>query len=195
MATDNFDRGTLGANWSSATGTAGYTIVSNEAAPSASPSAEEAIFWNAESFAADQYSEVTFVTGSNSAYIGPAVRCSSTSGGNYYGFYGDPNDRYLVRVVAGAWSQLATLGTGFTNGQLLRLVVQGDTLSAYVGTTPENLTLWTSVTDPNLTSGAPGLTSWANNNSGRLDNWTGLNLSASSMVPPPRRAQRVMITR
>jgi hypothetical protein len=173
MATDNFDRadGGLGANWSSATGTTGYTIISNQAASSGSPSAEEAVFWNAESFAADQYSEVTFSTGSNSSYIGPAVRCNSTSGGNYYGFYGDPNTRYLVRVVNGVWSQLATLGTGFTNGQVLRLEVQGTTLSAYI-----NGVLWTSVTDSSISSGSPGLTSWANNNSGRLDNWTGLNL-------------------
>lgn len=181
MATDNFNRadGGLGANWSSATGSAGYTIISNQAA-SSSAQVEEAVFWNAETFAADQYSEVTFATGSNSSYMGPAVRCNSTSGGNYYGFYGDPNTRYLVRVVNGVWTQLATLGTGFTNGQLLRLVVQGTTLSAYVGTTPENLTLWTSVTDTNLTSGAPGLTSWANNTAGRLDDWTGLNLFSNT---------------
>lgn len=173
MATDSFDRadaGTLGANWTSCGGNAAYGIVSNTAA-SSNIEDEEAVFWNAETFADNHYSEVVFATGSANAFIGPAVRCSTGSGGNYYGFYGDTGSRYLIRVVAGTWTQLATLGTGFTNGDTLRLEAEGTTLRAYI-----NGVLWTSVTDSNLTSGAPGLTSWANNNSGRLNNWVGLNL-------------------
>jgi len=173
MATDSFDRadaGTLGANWTSCGSNPAYGIVSNTAA-SSNAEAEEAVFWNAETFADNHYSEVTVSTTASNAYIGVAVRCSTGSGGNYYGFYGDNATRYIVRVVAGAYTSLATTGTGFTNGDTLRLEAEGPTLRAYT-----NGVLWTSVTDSNLTSGAPGLTSWANNNSGRLNDWVGLNL-------------------
>jgi hypothetical protein len=174
---DSFTRadGALGANWTSCGGNAGYTVATNAAA-SSNASVEEAVFWNAASFANDQFAQVTISQMASNSYIGPAVRCSTGSGGNYYGFYADTATRYIVRVVAGAYTSLATTGTGFSNGDVIRLEVVGTTISAYI-----NGVLWTSVTDSNLTSGSPGMTSWANNNSGRVDDFTAANLS--SFVP------------
>ena len=167
---DNFNRanGALGSNWSSSGGAAAYTIVSNTAA-SSNAQVEEAVWWNATTFAADHFAEVTITTVSSNAFIGPAVRVSS--GGNYYGFYGDNASRYLISVVGGTWTSLATTGTGFTNGDVVRLEVEGTTLRAYI-----NSVLLTSVTDSSLSSGSAGLTSWANNVDGRLDDFTAADL-------------------
>jgi len=189
---DNFNRanGALGSNWSSSGGAAAYTIVSNAAA-SSNVQEEEAVWWNATTFAANHFAEVTITTVSSNAFIGPAVRVSS--GGNYYGFYGDNASRYLISVVGGTWTQLATLGTGFANGDVVRLEVEGTTLRAYI-----NSVLWTSLTDSSLSSGSAGLTSWANNTDGRLDDFTAadLTVAATSLVlPSRRRVQRVMLTR
>ncbi len=191
---DNFNRanGALGSNWSSSGGAAAYTIVSNTAA-SSNAEVEEAVWWNATTFAADHFAEVTITTVSANAFIGPAVRISS--GGNYYGFYGDNSARYLIRVVGGTWTSLATTGTGFANGNVVRLEVEGTTLRAYI-----NGVLWTSTTDSNLSSGSAGITSWANNADGRLDDFTAADLggggaATSLVIPSRRRVQRVMLTR
>lgn len=172
---DSFTRadGALGSNWTSCGGNAGYTVIGNAAAPS-SAQVEEAVFWNPISFANDQFAEATITTVASNAFIGVAVRCSTGSGGSYYGFYADNSTRYLVRVVNGAYTSLATLGTGFANNDVVRLEVTGSTLSAYI-----NGVLWTSTTDTNLTSGSPGLTSWANNTSARLDDFTAADLSTT----------------
>lgn len=173
---DPFNRGNggLGSNWSSSGGNAAYTIISNTAA-SSNAQVEEAVWWNAATFANDHFAEVTITTTASNAFIGPAVRVSS--GGNYYGFYGDNATRYLISVVGGTWTQLATLGTGFANNDVVRLEVEGTTLRAYV-----NGVLWTSVTDSNLSSGSAGLTSWANNDSGRLDDFTAADLAGAVTV-------------
>lgn len=189
---DDFNRanGALGSNWSSSDGNAAYTIVSNTAA-SSNAQAEEAVWWNPISFNANQFAQATITTVSSNAFIGPAVRVSA--GGNYYGFYGDNASRYLISVVGGTWTSLATLGTGFANNDVVRLEVEGTTLRAYI-----NDVLWTSVTDSSLSSGSPGLTSWANNVDGRLDDFTAADLTVAAtslVIPSRRRAQRVMLTR
>ena len=173
---DDFNRanGALGSNWSSSGGNAAYTIISNTAA-SSSAQVEEGVWWNATTFANDHFAEVTITQTASNAFIGPAVRVSS--GGNYYGFYADNATRYLISVVGGTWTQLATLGTGFSNGDVVRLEVEGTTLRAYV-----NSTLWTSVTNSSLSSGSAGLTSWANNTDGRVDDFTAADLGAGAIA-------------
>jgi hypothetical protein len=173
MAQDTFDGdGALSANWTVSQNAPGYTRISGAAAPGTG-SVESAVYWNADTFAANQYAQATIQTVSADSYVGVGVRISD--GGNYYGYYGDPTFGFVVRVVGGTYMSLIS-GGGFANGNVIRLEVEGSTLRAYIGST-----------------GSPGLISWANNNSGRLDNWIGNNLF---VAPPPfiRRALRVRLT-
>ena len=73
-------------NWTVASGgsNAWTHTVSVQGASPQGVAADDVVFWNADSFNADQSSQITAVVGVSNGYIGPAVRL--TAGANGYAF-------------------------------------------------------------------------------------------------------------
>jgi hypothetical protein len=95
-------------------------------------SAETAARWNADSFTADQYSQLTITTVSGATYIGPAVRLKTDGSANYYGLYTNPSSRYLFKTVNGTQTILANATVTFNDQDTLRVDVVGATLTPKV---------------------------------------------------------------
>ncbi len=173
--TDDFNRSSLGSNWtvdagSIGIGTSGYA---NQTAGSGYSLAH----WSANIFAADQYAQVTaYVSGSGSGSIGPAVRQTGT------GAYGclatnSTGPVSLIRLDSGALG--ATLGTySYTvaTGDVIKLDVAGSSLTCKV-----NGTSRITATDTTYSSGSAGVASF-----GRsyllADAWAGGDASAPPVI-------------
>lgn len=172
-ATDNFNRtdGGLGSNWTAAYGA--LAILSNQVRPN-NVGDEAGLYWNADTFAADQYSQATYaVAGANDA-IGVAVRMSGSGAtANYYMAYCDGATLYLGKVINGVWSQIGATDSGWAAGDLIRLEVEGTTLRVKRGSTTR-----LTATDSSISSGSAGLAGYNAFSAGRIDNWEGGNLSA-----------------
>lgn len=166
---DNFARansGTLGANWtanSGATTTAAMGVTSN-AAQAQTTGGNAAAFWSANSFSANQYSEIitsTNALGVDSHGGGPTVHASS--GDNYYRFFCNlanlGNECQIIKVVAGVASAVAgssgPINHTMAAGDQMRLEIIGTTLTAYI-----NGTLVLTGTDSSLTTGSPGVAAY-----------------------------------
>jgi hypothetical protein len=169
-ASDHFTRadGGLGADWT-ATKDGGMTISSSQALGSSGNSGD---MWTANSFASNQYSQVTLTATQLSAtqWVGPSVRTQDTGLNAYVAIYfwnnGDPEILLFLRSD-GSWVQLGNphsvnpLGAG----TVLGLKATGASLSVTV-----NGTLVISATDTRLTGGAPGLMT---NGPARAAAWAG----------------------
>ena len=183
MAFDNFDRAdaaNLGALWTNAVASNAALIRTNAAAPDTTQN-EAAAFYNAVTFSNDHYSQGQITAVANGSYIGVAGRVRAVGSGYWYGYYGDGNGSYLISFVNGAWTSLAS-GAAFTVGLWIRIEVEGDQIRAYRGTSPATLVLTHTVTDTAITTGAPGVLSWATGIDSRLNDVTILDLSTPANV-------------
>lgn len=185
MATASFDgpdAGSLPSPWVTVQNGPVASIISNVAA-CATDSVEGAAIWDGgETFNSNQVAQVVIAAIGVDSYMGPAVR-GNPSGPDYYGFYADSGNQYIVRVDNGTYTALASRSVTTAINDILRLEVEGTTLRAYV-----NGTLWTSLTDSALTGGNPGILSWGNNNSTRVNDWVGNSLAAVTLTPSPASA-------
>jgi hypothetical protein len=78
----------------------------------------------------DQFAE--FTVDSNINVSGAAVRCSYTSSVYYYfGYYGDSGQKAVFYSVGGSFSTIQYVGGGWTNGDVVRLEIVGNTLKCY----------------------------------------------------------------
>jgi len=120
-AEDDFNRpdGALGPNWTAdpAFGT-GAAVAGNQVA--SPPSGGGAFFWSANSFGADQYSQIR-ITGAIGDFTGVAVR-AAPSRGYWLAVKGD--GAHLYAFVNGVFHELVHDGTGWATGDTLRLEVQ-----------------------------------------------------------------------
>lgn|SRR5579859_1763490 len=184
---DTFTRanvGTLGANWtalSDALDTAVLGITNNAAEVQTFTGGRAASFWNANTFQANQYSQVYAsgsATGTNSHRDGVIVRGTASG---YYGFTWDltgtaTTNFQLFKVVSGVLTDLggaALQGPTPVLGSLLRLEIVGTNLLAYC-----DGTLIFDVTDSSISSGAPGVTGSmaASTPTAFMTNWEGGSL-------------------
>lgn len=185
MATASFDgpdAGSLPSPWVTVQNGPVATIVSNVAACSTTAQEGCAIWDGDETFTADQVAEVVIAAIGVDSYMGPAVR-GDPAGPDYYGFYADSGNQFLVRVDGGTYTALASRSVTTSVNDILRLEVEGTTLRAYV-----NGTLWTSLTDSAIANGTPGILSWGNNNSTRVNDWVGNSLDNVTLTPSPATA-------
>ena len=119
---------TYSANWTINSGAFAVVAATDKCRPN-STADECGAHWNADTFAADQYAQVTLpATGTfNDAERGPAVRCAA-SGATYYGLYystGNLGSLWRVKVVSGTWTELASVtNVDFLQRGTLRLVVR-----------------------------------------------------------------------
>lgn len=167
-ALDSFNRadGGLGSNWTDQGADSALTIISNQVH---SGGAYAFAFWNADTFAADQYSQCVCVTGNS--FSGPSVRASGT-GGSRSAYFLDSSvaGTTIRKQVAAAETVLKTIANPAVN-DVVRLEVSGSTLTIkYNGTTIDT------TTDASLTSGSAGIVCYNGGTSERVDDWEGGNL-------------------
>lgn len=185
---DDFNRAdntVLGVNWTNRKGgDTSYGISTNRA--SIGLNQDTASFWNAGSFAADQYSQVALsgLSGTNDQTgLGVCVRCDTTNlggGAAYINYYhaivntAASNNVSVAKFVADAYTLLAQRTQAWSDGDILRLEVQGTTLKVFRNGTQ----LGANITDSSVSVGAAGLAHLASFATGFADNWAGGDISA-----------------
>lgn len=192
-ATDNFNRadGALGANWTTVPGKSAIAISGNTAAASAVDPSMCAAYWNADTFSADQYAQVTRIFGAQGDDNWPIVRASISAAT----FYRVDTSNYITKSVNGVESYVGAVFSGFaastTSGDVIRLAVVGNVLTLYKNGVSQG-----SRTDSSspITSGAPGMFLWVGSTTTNyLDNWEGgdmgggttYNQSVAGTFPSP----------
>jgi hypothetical protein len=141
------------ANWTIVA--ANPQIQSNRVTVSNSEGGEGSIlaFWNADTFANDQYAQMYVFFSGNWRAMGPAVRCSSDNG---YVFSTSANlgGCVLLKRVSGTVTVLSTVNPP-ASGTLLRIEASGTTLTCYFDGSTTGAPAAT--TDSSLASGSGGL--------------------------------------
>jgi PKD repeat protein len=164
--TDNFNRADadpIGAPWVTSTGQGDVAIEDNVLR--GDPALAGGAYYNA-SFDNNQYSQATIAAMSN---VGVTVRMDNTVRSYYRFQIVSATSALLDKYVAGAYTELAAIGGTFGVDNVIRLEVDGETLTAKVnGSTVATLD------DPDLTGGFPGVRFFGT--SGRLDDWEGGSL-------------------
>lgn len=174
---DNFNRTTLGANWSAIDGN--WSIYSStEVQQSAGGTHPAAVEYqgNQED---DQRTEIDHTYASATTYyIAPCVRMAKATD-DFYMFVNRGNG--LCRVYKQVGGTLTALGTDHADGvgatKTLKLEVEGTTLRAYVGGTSHH-----TVTDGTLSSGRPGIAAHSSGTQ-RGDNFVSVALGGGVVAP------------
>ena len=186
--TDDFNRADstdLGVNWSNRKGgSTAFGISTNRC--SINVNQDSASFYNAASFATDQYSEMALssLSGtSNQTGLGVCVRCDTTNlggGATYVNMYtcvvntAASNNVTLAKWVADSYTMLAQRTQAWSDGDVLRLEATGSTLKIY----RNGSQLGADVTDSALAIGGAGVAHVASFATGFGDNWGGGDLVA-----------------
>jgi hypothetical protein len=163
LAHDNFTRANanpIAGNWTAFSSTSGYTTaqILSDVFTSSTVGTNSDSYWNALSWANNQWSQITVAADANTSYVGAFVRASTAGALTTYrpywvGTLGSPGTWSLQRVVAGSYAGIAT-GT-------LTMSASDTLLSVAIGT---NIMLYwdgllmANVSDSNISSGAPGAT-------------------------------------
>jgi len=177
-ASDSFTRadGALGANWN-ANSTCTLSIVSNAVRLTGVDDFCIAS-WAADTFNADQCSQITIPTLSNADSASAGVRTS--------GQFGSTLSMYLLtadggkgstldKIVSNVGSQIRSLAaTNFVAGDIIKLCVQGTTLTAF-----RNGSTLSTDTDSSIATGQPSFTIFDSSQGGdgnvSVDDWIGAN--------------------
>jgi hypothetical protein len=174
-AYDPFNRvnGAVGSNWTTITGLSAPQISGNQVLGQVGT--QQAAFWNANTFAADQFAQVIVSNqGSQPTANGTGVWCRA-SGGNGYLFQASNNVLQIFKYANPTFTQLGSnVAATVVGGDVLRFECSGTTLKGtQVGSASNSITQ----TDSTFTSGSPGI--WITGPSGTPpseDNWSGGNL-------------------
>lgn len=186
LATDDFNRADnpdLGAAWNARQNS--FKILTNTATPTTFTDSCE--FYSNITWPNDQYSQVT-VTGisgtTNGAGIGAAVRVDPTNlgGGNaYINLYwvvvnsAASNNVSLVKRIANVETSLGQRTQAFSNGDIVRLEVQGTTLRVY----RNGVQLGADFTDSSIASGSAGMSLSGPMTAGSVDAWEGGSIAVA----------------
>lgn len=162
---DNFNRADanpIGGNWTAVPGSSPVQLLANQAA-STTTAQYSTVYWNADVFPPDQFSQITAVTQFHFAYV--VVRASAVAN-TYYMFRGGSATPWrLFKMVAGVPTQIGSDYAAAVSGQVVKLSVAGNVLTPYI-----NGVAQAPVTDSSITSGQPGFGMWDTN--GFIDNWS-----------------------
>ena len=170
--TDNFDRtdaNPIGGNWSVPTGGAALKILSNVVTGTVDETTDNLSYWNADTFANDQYSQAV-ITGDN---VGVAVRMA-TGALTYYAFIHTTGDQFEVHeVTTGTWAKLGdTYAETYTPGDTIKLTISGSTLTPYL-----NGSALATRSDSSISSGSAGIViATPFPTSQTINNWAGGDL-------------------
>ena len=191
IATDTFTRAntsvSLGANWTvnNASGMGGLGIGGNQAA-STSTTFTGLSSWTGQTFGNDQWSQITVggtAPTTNTQVVGPSVRNAGLNVSTNYNyqcaFASGAGIRVITKFIAGASTTLlTTANSGCSTGDVLRLEVVGNQISAFY-----NGALDGTVSDASIASGQPGLLIFSNTTSPNISNWVGGNLEGNESAP------------
>jgi hypothetical protein len=179
-ASDNFNRASevpMGGNWSVPTGgnIDAFNLSSNTFTNPIALSFNCIMYWNADSFSADQYSQATATVynapASYSLGIMVRVQTSGAAGGNGYYFGGvAPLGFGIYKIVGGSFTQLLATTT-FTDGDVLKLTAVGTTLEAF-----KNGSSVGSTTDSTYSTGQAGIGGYGGAAFTVFDDWSGDNI-------------------
>jgi len=198
LASDDFNRAdsaNLGTNWSLRRGN-DFTIASNKAVFTTS-TPDSAMWYDPIPFPNTQYSQAALsgLSGTTSeAGLGVCVRCDTQAPGTgapAVTFYGavvnaaGSNNVSIEKWVANTYTLLAQFTQAWTDGDVLRLSVQGSTLRVY----RNGVQIGTDVVDSSITSGSPGIYHAAPFTGGTIDNWEG---GSGDLVASGRRYRRLV---
>jgi hypothetical protein len=167
---DNATRanGAIGSNWTVEQN--GLNIASNQI--QGTSTGVNSAFWNAGAFATSQFAQAT-ITALNGTtdFPGVSVLASGTGASStYYDCLENSANIYIQRVVNTAATNLTSAASTGAVGDLLRLeIAPGGALTCY-----KNGAVALTVTDTQITSGAPGLS--VSGSVATLKNWSGGNL-------------------
>lgn len=134
QAIDNFIRANnanLGANWTITPSGVLFQIFANNATTAAAAS-RYGEYYNAVTLPNDQYalcivgSSIDPVTDNG---VGPTVR-ESTSTDTRYLVQGNANESKIYKAVSGTFTQLGINGPAVVNGDILKIIAQGTTITA-----------------------------------------------------------------
>ncbi len=164
------------ANWVVPTGV--FRIQSNAVQPQNSFAISVA-GWTGDTFANNQYSEVTVGPAiASGTYVGPAVRVN-TSNGDSYVLLADGGNLVIQRQGTSP-VQLSGDTTAIAAGDVMRLEIIGTALTAYKNGV---LVSGISTTDSNFTSGVAGIAGHHDGGS-YIETWTAGDISASGQRRP-----------
>lgn len=194
IATDDFNRASLGADWSQINSSFNSVTINSSSRVAGTfqiqPTDEKGIaLWvGAGSFTNDQYASVKLTSapgGGSSCGIGVVCRASSSGATkNCYEAWVDgafPSPvTYLTKRVSGTRTVIfSSTSPSWTTNDLLELEVEGTTLRVCKNGTPLGGSF--TQTDSSLATGAVGVIAASTGFFG--DSWEGGNLSTSSVVP------------
>ena len=182
-ATDDFNRsnaGDLGANWTTVTSETTFHVNANQADP-LSTVADCGSWYSgtaSPAFTDNQFSQCTMKTitgGSANDGTGVGVSVRVASGARTYyrcvvNAAGSGNVE-IAKSVAGTYTFLARTTSAFVSGDVLRLEVNGTTLTAY-----KNGVSILTIGDSSVTTGKPGLAYSSVLTAASVDDWSGGNL-------------------
>ena len=145
----------------------------------------ESAAYRSDGVTGNQFAQITIDSVDNKGQIGVAVRCSGVGAtSNYISYYVTNSARTLGRVINGAWTEMASVASGCSTGDILRVEVEGNTLRVYLnGSLDTALTGGTGIFDisgyPVLGSGYPGVSSYTIDIGSveSADNWESGSLS------------------
>lgn len=182
---DEFQRASLGTNWTAAEGALAIFNSSEIYNPGAS-GVRATSFYNQVAPPADQYAELRISTTANPNVdtngIGPAVRISPTAD-SYYAYLSSGDARHIVRSVAGVITTLATqtVGGGAKVTDVLRIEIRGNLINTFWNGAAD-----LSYNDNTLTTGNVGVSSLSDGaNAIRGNDWTGGGLVYSASASQP----------
>lgn len=175
LGTDAFTRANetpLAGNWTTVTSDTAFNLASN-AVTYSNVNNDAAAYRNDITPSADQYSQLALtVTGIGGGGQGFGVCCrASTVARTYYRLVADHSatNVELGARVAGVFSTIWTRAQAFTNGDVLRVEVQGTTLRAYIN----GVQIGADVTDTAIASGRFGIAYSSVLTSATGDDWEG----------------------
>ncbi len=188
-ASDSFSRctATLGTNWTDAASGGAitdWTLSDNAGACAGSPvgavnafagSNFDYAYWNADSFANDQYSQVVVTKGTN-GYVGVAVRVTSL---NAYLVTLDGGTCNIRKFVSGTRSDIGSCSVTWTDGHTLKLQAIGTAITAF-----DNGVSIGTATDSDLVSGSGGIVGYADTGGQRVATWEGGNTGGGGPTFP-----------
>ncbi len=182
-ATDNFNRATVGTTW---TKTGGATLdwqIYGSAAAYHYAGTYGAMYWNADVFSGDHYSQMTVVMNTGCLF-GPSVR-NQAGGDSYYLLEANGSYYYLIKTTAGSPVIMTSGPVAIVTGDTITLTASGTSTVTLTGY--KNGVQFVSTTDSSspLTGGAPGLGAPGYCNNG--DAWEGGNVGGASPVVARKR--------
>ena len=166
-ASDNFNRSSLGSNWTQQPGDSGTVVITGSAYCAASGSPDAFAYWSVGTFGNDQFAQAKIQNITNwGDDAGPAVRMSASANTCYRFVWLPGTNRWnLERVSSGSITNLdyATFPTP-QNGDIVKITAIGTSIRGYI-----NGQLICQATDANIASGQPGI--YVGDSTTWLDDW------------------------